>query len=1631
MTSFSNNGRAKFLISAGTAMTATLMATAAHAADTTVAPAAVPPPFATTTVDAHEIIAATLENIAPVNAEITDSWGGEEQTVSPSVAETIPVFDNEESASASGNEFDHSIDLELIENNGGGDDGAGSAGVQLNLAPVTALVGDGADGDDEGNEISALIDDFSLGSVSVYDNTIEAVASGNKGTTTLEGAIPSDYASDTPGYSQLTTNVPLANWYEAEGSLLAGTVQIQADTLGGILNSATASDNAILLELLNTIEDSEVVGSPLLDDNTIAAAVSGNNSSSLIDIQAGGATTFAGTAAITNGQINAAPASDALILALNEDSDIVAVIAADGDTTDDDAELQGSLSVSGNAITSSASGNQALGSAPGEAGNTIRIADGMSFAGTPDAPTPGADIAYDAGALTSTVNADIIVHSSQGNTGEDGDNRLDVVASTDDGEIAAIVDDINEGSVSVEGNAITARASGNAASSAFATGTGMAAFAGSAAVAGQQTNFYTDVFAEATGDIYAEVADDDDLDQSTVTVGGNVVGATAYGNSLTQSLAMGAVDQDLPLSGAALTGGTDGANDDGNVLGEGSLTVTSLQSVYTGAVAAREVHNIYATAADDGDTVDGGTVELAGNTGEAVSVGNSVSNTLALSGTEVGAGAGIASVQIVGDGGGGDPDLTESGASSEGIVQISTDEVDEGTLELTGNLQRAIAYGGSASNTLAVDAETIEVDGDLDGIASTVTYSSAADNVLTTDPQPEVEAAYAVLNIQSLDGDVAAQAIGADWTGLDASFAITVDGDVIDGSVANDGNTLVAAAYGADATNAATLAVGGLDTDNGDFASVLNLTNVQEVSAASSISAQATGVAAVYTEISGDNDIEDSSVSTSLNTVQALAFSNRAINTVAVAGTDIDSEADAFPAGIQGEALIEGGVATTEASFSLNNVQAAAGELTATLLDDLDSGDATSSVVIATVIGDDVIDSSIVADGNTLSASATANRADNLLDVSGTTLATTAALTNYQIDPTDISAFIGIAGSGPTPFIPGEPADDFSFAITGTGLSHSGGVFTGGTLFVDTTGLDANEIAYLLTQGWSNGGPDQLTRDADGFVASALEYADADEGGSFSRNDTVPATSDTPASPGTPNIGGVTVAVGGDIDPSSVSVSGNSVSGSVTGNSAANAVVLSGTGVADGSDHLFSYATADGEDTQADADAMLANLQVVTEGSDLASEVYSSFAIDGEDDVLLLDSTLELNDNEQSSRAVANTATNSVTLEATNTAAGSALASNQASAADVGTISDVDIFAPVASTGSSISMSDNSNLAVGVINNATNTLTVAVTNADPVGITMDGLADVDQFDAVAWGDHVLTNQQVAGTAASATAATRIYNDDVTDPDTAGIYGGSVTISGNSTTAEASANRAINLADVSAGASLDAAAALTNSQASTAAVDASAITIAGVTLAGDSTLDPLGEALNGGSIVLGGNTTTALARGNAASNTLNYAAGADYGVGTGDAATASVDLLGATTDAFANARAAVLNAQVNEGSVSASSTDASYMVALNTDEGFGAITNGTIGVIGNSVSAAAYGNTATNTLAINALNTGQPTGAVANYQSNGGSVSASVTTVTYGIASGLGAVTGSSLSVSGNAITATAVGNSSVSSIVTN
>lgn len=1545
--------------SVGLAVLATLMAGGAQAADTAFSVGAGPTAVTTT---GHQTVQSVQDKALPVTATASGHDIG--VTVDgPQAGTTNTATQNLVGASATGNTFGNSIDLSLTGGTGLPAEGAASLGVATNSGVISSSA--------NGNTVKVDLNGFSSGGASNTANVISASTTLNSGASSIAGTVPNDYSSATPGLTSLNYS-PVGSASNALGSIVVTSVQ-QGTGAG---SSAVADGNTVSLDLGSN--GTNVVGSaPALDNNTVSATLKGNAATSTASIQAGGAPAFSGSAVLTNLQLN--EGGGVTHTASNSGTVVGATIGSSGVGTAN--TLQGALSVQGNSIASAATGNESLGAA-GVAGNRILLGDGMSFTGS-GGPTSNTST-YNAGSLSVNVAADLAILNSQGNVG------VSLSSMTNGATVSALVQSVDGGSVALSGNSVTSSATGNAASSAIASGQNGASFTGTAAVANQQSNFGANVSAITGPSFIGAMTGQEDgtTNASTVAVSKNRSAATAYGNSINQSLSLEA--NALPLGGTAILAG--GQSPDGTVSASGAATVSNLQSSYAGAVDAANVGSIVGVSADSrgiaGNTIRSSTLTASGNTQEAVGLSNSASNALSLTGTSAGSGAGIASVQTVDGASPVSAQLLGSTASLYAGTHVT-----DSTLSLANNLQRAIGYGNSAANALNVAANSVSV-------PSSGTPASAV--IVATGLAGTVTAAYGVLNNQSVLGDVSATAMAI--TAPVNAQTVLVEGNVTGSAVSNTGNAFVAAAYGNDATSAAKLALGTGATTVG-FSSVANVTNAQAVTG-SEITATATGGTVVNTRI--DDDVAASTVSTSGNQIQALAFGNRAAgNTLDVTGNTI-ATASATP---RTGAVWSGAVLTTDASFSVQNAQSGSGTVTATQRDGL-VGSGTAASVLAS-IGGSVAGSTVAANGNTSTATATSNSASNGLSIAANGLSSSSALQNFQTTSASVNALIGQAGVAGSP---GTPADPFSFNATGSGLVGSvvgsNVTLTGGTLTVATAGLTPAQIAYLTGNGWSVSGANISGPATLLGTISLASYTAINGGGSALFAASIPGV---PATAAIPNQGGVTVAVGGSVTGSQLSVNGNTTSGAVTGNSAANSASITGNAITAGSGQTVATAGVLAAGSGAQADNVLSNVQQVTGGSALTSDVHGTFAIDTAPTAAIAGSTLSVSDNSQRGSAVANTAVNSLGVAGTNLSATSALASQQSSTAAVAASSNLELYAPGAVSASSVDLSRNKNTSLGVINDATNALTVSAANVSPVGAAVNA----QLVAGTAVGDHVLSNSQTASTSVSSTATTRLYNQDQTAAATSGLVDSAVTITGNTTAAEASANRADNTVALSGAALQNANAGLSNAQASSAAVTANASTSATFNLAG-STPPATAAALNSG-VTIDGNSTTALARGNVASNVLNVSAGSSYGTST--AATGGSALGGST-----QATAAVLNTQANTGNVSATSTG-SYQVALNS-VGTGAIpglTDGTAAVTGNKVAAQAYGNSATNSITVTAPSTGRPTAAIGNYQSNSGTIVATATGVNYGIGI-TGATSGSSLRAAGNQVTATAVGNSAVSTI---
>ncbi|WP_147335756.1 beta strand repeat-containing protein [Pseudotabrizicola alkalilacus] len=1572
--------RARLLTGVATSALASLIASGTFAAETTI------PDFTNAAALGHKVEFASVTNIGSIGAVASGNVGGI-TVVGTQAGTSNSVTANTVEAAATANAFTNTIDLALIA--AAPVDGVAALGLAQNTGVVSSTAAD--------NALRVDLTGFESGTAVNDGNTIRATSNVNTGSTTISGALPNGYASATPGSSASNTDTTSADdLVAAEGSVVATSVQLNA----AAGNSASANGNAITLELSSDTSNT-VDSSPSVRNNAIASAMTVNSATTAIGLGSTDAPAFTGSAVASNLQSNTGSAS-----AITVGSEISAGITGSNPAIAVNT-LDGGLAVAGNTISSSATGNRALGTT-GKSGIALTIGDQLSVNGPLASPVAGAAFAYDAGDLAGSATADLVVLNNQGNVGGP------IQAITSGAGIGANVQSIDAGTVSVASNTISAQGTGNIASAALTSGKDAAAFAASVAMASQQTNTGSDIRVEATGTQIAAVTGGTGsggmTSDSTVAATGNTVSATAYGNSASQSVALEANTLNAAGGLTSLTGGTAGATTDGNVSSTGLVTVSNLQSNYSSDVTAITVGSEIGIDADTriaapGDVVSGSTLSATGNRQEAVALGSSAGNALSLTGNSVGSGAGVANVQI----GGAGADVAAALASARTGVVVGT-HVADSSIAVSGTIQRAIGYGASVTNSLAADANTVTA------------AAGGSGSALLIDPvgvpfhgasQPTVSSAFGLLNDQSILGSVSGGVMMVE-------VGVEVEGDLTTSSASNTGNGIVGAAYATDAANTLSIDAGSLTT--AAFGSVAQLTSTQAVAGAAS-RVDATAYARVTTDI--EDDVSAATIATSTNQIQALSTGNRVTNAMTVEANALDTAAsipfvNTGPAGM-----------SNNAAFGVTNAQSAAGAFTASLLDDELAP--TDSARVLTRLGSDlstITGSAVATDGNQLSAAVTANSAANSISAEGNRINTSMGVQNYQQSSAVLEASIGLAG------LPSDPGGPFTFFITATSDTDFNGadnLLTTGTLSIDAAGLSAHEIAYLVADGWTNAGGSVLQRAAAGWSATPLEYAVL-----MSAGPGLEGGATVPASNGTPNIGGVSiVADGASVVGSTLSVDDNRVSGSVTGNSASNALsinagAIEGSGAVAGSAQALSV-TSDSANAQVIADYALSNVQAVTAPGSLDSAVFGTFSVETAEDAAISDTAISVSGNTQRSVAVANTAanalSNAVALSANSVSAGSALASSQTSEAGVTARSAVDIIAPVAVTGSTVDMSDNANTALAVMNDVANSSTVSATTITHTGGGLPGTVDAAGLVAMpgsvaANGNHVVQNIQSAGAVAvSSNASSYIYNLDELAAATDGITASSVSLLNNATYGEASANRATNTLTVDGASVLGSSAGLGNFQSSAAAVTTNAASVVSVSLSGDAAV----PAMLNSTAAIDGNSTTALARGNHASNVLNAVAGSSYGTSM---AGGRVDLGGAfgVGSAVSDATFAVLNVQANTGAISASSVGTRYEMALNTAaSAVPGVSGSSLSVAGNSVGVEAFGNSASNVLRVSALNTGSPTASLGSSQTNTGNISAVASEASIGV-TGYGLASSSSLGVSANTVSARAVGNSVTNAI---
>lgn len=1573
-------------------------------------------------------------NTGPVASSVVNASGGVTNTDTyngTTTSSTSVLTTNTIAAQATGNTFTNTAPVDLLDSGlatviiDGANvinqpvEGIATLGVAINAGQVTSLV--------ESSNLAVSLTNRPLDSATNDANVISASTTINKGVSTVSGQVPNGFTSSTDGsafidqfagsYYVAETGDILENRLNTTGTIAVSTLQ---EAIPGSNSYADARNNDITLDMLSDGEQT-TTGSGSLDVNSIAAIFAGNNASSTVSIESGANPAFTGSAVVTTSQTYTGNALDDQ--ASNYRSTIAARVES---TTLGEGTLSGALTVDGNAITASATGNLSL-------NNAITLDGSVNLAG----PNASASAVLDdtGGQQDTSANGTLALVSNQLNNPADyfategGFNRGAISSVTEWAEISGYAEEIINGSLSVSGNAISSTAKGNQYSGEIATNGTVTSFSGGTVLAAMQSNENVDVNATVQhSDVLAHVGSwAGEVSASTVSVLNNNISAAAYGNQANHSIVLDATSLNTANTGLADLE----AHTDGWVNPVGSVVLGSQQTSYESAVTANNVDSLIKLESSDEFGTQSSSLIVGNNNQEAVAVSNLVSNSVDLIANTIGGGIGLVSQQLV--------DLNapvSASLESSANVYIAEDLGDNGanTLSLIDNTARAVAYGSSASNDLSVTATTAL-------ISANNSTASNIDN--TTTAYNQVYAAYGVLNSQATSSNVTAS-VAPNANGW-SNFEVYVGSNVQDGSaVRNDGNDIVAAAYGASSANSATLTVNTLSVTDGLYAPIANVSNGQYLDNAATVSAQVlpNGDAVVRNEI-WSQVYGGSSVSASDNNVQAQALGNTTANTLIVDATGISANKS-------GDATAyyesESDYASVESALSVNNSQRADWNTTvqSTLRDSFGLSP-TQSAEIRTSTGGGVYDSSVVSLANTLTATSGANRAVNTLDLNTTSLDASVAVNNYQTAEGATLATIGVQGS--------PPIDGVTSVYNGAGTSTDGttagsnltsysfgtdllSVADGETVTLNQGAMSSAEWAAIVNYLTNVVGGNRWTAtsatsiattgngDYDVSIFTGFTYATGDAVGhgiaaynGFSFG----------GSAGTANGGGIFITTDNDIARSTLRVDDNIVTGQAVGNDVTNSLTVVATSTTQSSTNTQTHA----HDWDVDADVALGNWQFAQEASNSTVKVFNTFAIDQSANYAIDNSLLSVSGNNQSATAVANLADNSLSLTSTDLASSpttTGLASLQETwfGAEVSATSNMQIFAPIQSTGSTISLNDNTNSALGVHNDVVNSLTVIGTN---IGSISDNTADLsDSSGSTAYADNALNNDQRSSGTLSTTATTNIYNqeiDNVLDTATNGVINGTVELNGNRTLAESSANRAVNSVLVDGTANQGSASGLASHQTSSTNVTATATSTVRVDLNGtDLALTVNDRApLNSSSVSIEGNVTQALARGNTATNVMTSAAGANYPALPDTAANSG------SYNNGVRASSAVLNQQANTGAVTATANLVTYAVALNSAGGAPSVTNSTVSVANNTAAAVSYGNQSTNRLTLTPLNSGMATGAVYNAQTNSGPITATATSVSFSIGAGAGLTNGSTFRGTGNAITATAVGNSAVSGIV--
>ncbi len=1417
----------------------------------------------------------------------------------------VSVSQNSIAAPAAGNQNVSSVDLGLAANQNGGVIGV-IAGQVRNGAPAVASVsGSTFNIQQEGVYFAPLIPEGNSGMAPLLLNANTATASTtlNQSASSVAGVLATPIASGQRGYA--SGSVEMFNGENeqntsdtssrTEGSVSLSTAQVNLNAGPRVGSRATLGSTTVLLDVLGT----PVVDAALaVTDNALAAQYTGNRASSSFSALPGSAA-LDGSVAVSNLQSNQSPfgwneGEVGASAGLND----VSVTADVRGRLGAAAVLTGSLNVSGNSLSAVSTGNTATArNAAGAtvAGNSI-IYSGASVGGSSDS-----DGRIQAGSMLGTVGAGaegaLALSSVQSNLGEF------LVSEIRNSAVSAYANTLGgAGTLSVDGNSIGAAVTGNLAGNRIQADA--VTIAAPAAASNAQDNLGTGL---------AAVIYDTSVSANVGTPSTASGGVTSVSSNRVTTLAAGNLaDTQVALSATTLAASGQGAGamamGQGNpfVFMAGDAIAANVQATRFGMVYS-EIENTSVAArfkdqSGEGKTtgVDAASIRLDSNLLRSQALAND-----ATTGVSLAAASGSASSAVANN---------QSNASSveayirDAGVLATMGRATGSTVGVEANTIAADAVGNRADNRVVVAVTSlVSSTGEGDGPPGNIAEGAAAG----------AGAAHAIVSMQRNDAAVDAENASkgsfarAELLGTNVGRGVNIQrAAATDSSVTVNGNVASASATSNQVANTLGIEASAIMSASGYATPLAALSSTQvtqsEGSSTVRVGGPSGGGAMIGVQL--DGYVDRSQMSVTDNVASAVNLGNTAANRVAVTGTSYTTQDESgMTYGLTGQASS----GSVQNDLSLLNNQ-------------VDSSNVRSAITRNVTMGvtsersnryHGIDDSTLSVASNRNLAEARNNTAVNTVSASGFAMLTAGAgLLNTQQSNTDVSASAEGRFRVRAPY---AGAENSTFSVTDNA--------TQALTVANSASNSATVNAVQLAPTRSNlffpdffEGEIDIVRQGTGLNEFGALSSDAAYaiGNVQQQNGTVSATA---RAANRVNFESSSVYGG------TATVTGNTIAGIAQSNSAVNSLALTSTGSSGVSGSVASLQTASGQVSGSVGPA-------TDEEAFLVKANYASWT--------------PMN----------------VSNNVIRTSAGQNEAFNQQVV-----------------TGATISGGGRSS---------------SVGGLDPAA----GQVWVN-------ADYVVLNQQTGSGNVNATAT----------PGQIGVTGYSaydapMSVSGNRVAATANVNMSSNVLSLSAEGGLGASGVVANAQ-TTQAGATSALVGGGE---GGMVVGTTTRYVGGATLAVSGNSLNAVAGGNNTFNTLNATGGTLASGGKSDNGMSF----------------AVLNQQSNSASMNAAVQNATVGVTMGGgygagifEGGYGGMNNSAATVLGNQVQAAAYGNTASNAVGLTAGSgaTAMAGSMLMNRQTNSASIDASVSGVTVGAIAGY---TGSStLGVTGNSISAQAIGNS--------